>query len=235
MDKSASGSMATQTANALIDYITSKKMLPGDKMPTEAELIEQTGVSRSTIREAIKILSARNILEIHQGSGAYISSRRGVPDDPLGLTFIYDADQLAIDLLDVRVMIEPKAAMLAALHATDTQIHALLEQCSLVEKLIRSDADYEKEDVKLHTMICESSGNRILINLSYILMSSVGKTIVATSDSLRDSNTYIYHRKTIEAIARHDPISAEKSMRCHVGALREYIVSKIKTDNKNSQ
>ncbi|MCF0152916.1 FadR/GntR family transcriptional regulator [Megasphaera sp.] len=228
MEKNSSKSMASQTAEALIDYITTKQMLPGDRMPTEAELIEQMGVSRSTIREAIRILSARNILEIRQGSGAYISPRRGVPDDPLGLTFIYDADQLAIDLLDVRVMIEPKAAMLAAMNATDEQCRKLQEQCSLVEKLIRANTEYEKEDVKLHTMICEASGNRILINLSYILTSSVGKTIVATSDSLKDSNTYIYHRKTVDAIARHDPISAENSMMCHVGALREFIVSKIK-------
>lgn len=228
MGKNTAGSMATQTADALIAYITKNKMLPGDKMPTESKLMAQMGVSRSTIREAIRILSARNILEIRQGSGAYISPRRGVPDDPLGLTFIYDADQLAVDLLDVRVMIEPKAAMLAAMNATEEQCKKLQEQCTLVEKLIRSNAEYEKEDVKLHTMICEASGNRILLNLSYILTYSVGKTIVATSDSLKDSNTYIYHRKTIEAISRHDPVSAQNSMMCHVGALREYIVSKIK-------
>lgn len=228
MVKNKAQSMAAQTADLLIEYITTNQMLPGDRMPTEAELIEKMGVSRSTIRETIRILSARNILEIRQGSGAYISPRRGVPDDPLGLTFIYDADQLAIDLLDVRVMIEPKAAMLAAMNATEEQCRKLRDQCTLVEKLIQSNADYEKEDVKLHTMICEASGNRILINLSYILTSSVRKTIVATSDSLKDSNTYIYHRKTVEAIARHDPISAENSMICHVGALREFIVSKIK-------
>lgn len=220
-------SMATEAADKIIDFITSKQLLPGDKMPTEAELMASLGVSRSTIREAIKTLSARNILEIRQGSGAYISPKRGVPDDPLGLTFIYDADKLAIDLLDVRTMIEPRAAMLAALHATSKQCKALQDQCSLVERLIRSNAEYEDEDIKLHCMICEASGNRILMNLSYILITSVKKTIIATSDALRDNNTYIYHRKTVEAIAHHDPVSAENSMMCHVGGLREFIASKI--------
>ncbi|KMO85641.1 GntR family transcriptional regulator [Megasphaera cerevisiae DSM 20462] len=231
----AAGSMAKETADKIIDYIIKNQMLPGDKMPTEAALTESMGVSRSTIREAIKILSARNILEILQGSGAYISPRRGVPDDPLGLTFIYDADRLAIDLLDVRTMIEPQAAMLAAMHATDQQCSELRGQCSLVERLIRSDTEYEAEDIELHKKICEASGNRILINLSYILHSSIKKTIIATSDALRDNNTYIYHRKIVEAIAHHDPISAYNSMMCHVGGLREYIASKIAERQKTSE
>ena len=79
MVKNKAQSMAAQTADLLIEYITTNQMLPGDRMPTEAELIEKMGVSRSTIREAIRILSARNILEIRQGSGAYISPRQGHP------------------------------------------------------------------------------------------------------------------------------------------------------------
>lgn len=65
------------------------------------------------------------------------------------------------------------------------------------------------------------------MNLSYILITSVKKTIIATSDALRDNNTYIYHRKTVDAITHHDPVSAENSMMCHVGGLREFIASKI--------
>lgn len=221
-------SMAEAAADKIIQFITKNQMVPGDKMPTEAELMEKLDVSRSTIREAIKTLSARNILEIRQGSGAIISSRRGVPDDPLGLTFIYDDDLLAIDLLDVRTMIEPHAAQLAALHATEEQCEKLLVQCKIVENLIKANQVYVEEDIELHKLICEASGNRILINLSYILHSSVKQTILATADALRENNTYIYHRKTVEAITHHDPVSAYNSMMCHVGGLREFIASKIK-------
>lgn len=224
--------MAVEVADKIINYITSNKMVPGDKMPTEAELMEKLDVSRSTIREAIKTLSARNILEIRQGSGAIISPRRGVPDDPLGLTFIYDDDLLAIDLLDVRTMIEPHAAQLAALNATEEQCEKLLEQCAIVEKLIKSNEVYLQEDIELHKLISEASGNRILINLSYILHSSVKQTILSTADALRENNTYIYHRKTVDAIVRHDPVSAYNSMMCHVGGLREFIASKIKARTK---
>ncbi len=221
-------SMAEEAANKIIQFITTNQMLPGDKMPTEAVLTVKLGVSRSTVREAIKILSARNILEIRQGSGAFISPRRGVPDDPLGLTFIYDDDLLAVDLLDVRTMIEPRAAMLAAINGTDEQCQRLLDQCTVVENLIKNDENYIDADIELHKLICEASGNRILINLSYILHTSVKKTFVATSDALRDNNTFVYHRQTVEAIARHDALSAYNSMMCHVCGLREFIARKIK-------
>jgi len=63
---------------------------------------------------------------------------------------------------------------------------------------------------------------------------SVKKTIIATSDALRDSNTFIYHRKTIDAIINKDPVSAYNSMMVHVCGLREFIAGKISEKNKNT-
>lgn len=74
-------------------------------------------------------------------------------------------------------MIEPQTALLAAIHATETQCKELLAQCSLVEQLIKENKKYEDEDITLHTMIAEASGNRILVNLSYILHTSVKKIL----------------------------------------------------------
>lgn len=232
VNSKSSKSKIEETANQIIYFITTKQMLPGDKMPTEPVLMDDLHVSRSTLREAIRTLSARNILEVRQGSGTFISKRCGVPNDPLGLTFIYDDDRLAIDLLDVRIMIEPQTALLAAIHATETQCKELLAQCSLVEQLIKENKKYEDEDITLHTMIAEASGNRILVNLSYILHTSVKKNIVSTEDALRDNNTYVYHRKIVEAIAHHDAQSAYNAMMIHVTTLREFIFSKLDTKEK---
>ncbi|WP_296828182.1 FadR/GntR family transcriptional regulator [uncultured Megasphaera sp.] len=222
-----SKSKIEETSNNIIDFITSRQMLPGDKMPTEPELMEDLNVSRSTLREAIRTLSARNILEVRQGSGTFISKRCGVPSDPLGLTFIYDDDRLAIDLLDVRLMIEPQTALLAAIHATDEQCQKLLDQCALVEKLIQSNEEYEDEDIALHMMIAEASGNRVLTNLSYILHTSVKKNIISTADALRDNNTYVYHRRIVDAIVRHDATGAYNAMTIHVTMLWEFITAKL--------
>ncbi|MDY2964985.1 MAG: FadR/GntR family transcriptional regulator [Megasphaera massiliensis] len=227
VNSKSSKSKIEETANNIIDFITSRQMLPGDKMPTEPVLMEDLNVSRSTLREAIRTLSARNILEVRQGSGTFISKRCGVPLDPLGLTFIYDDDRLAIDLLDVRLMIEPQTALLAALHATEEQCQELLKQCALVEKLIQANQDYEEEDIALHMMIAEASGNRVLSNLSYILHTSVKKNIVSTEDALRDNNTLVYHRRLVDAIVRHDATGAYNAMTIHVTMLWEFISAKL--------
>lgn len=221
-------SMAELAAKKIIEFITSNKMMPGDKMPTENAMLERLGVGRSTLREAFKIMSARNILDIRQGSGAFISHKCGIPDDPLGLTFIYNDDLLALNLLEVRIMIEPHAAMLAALNATAEQRIQLEEQCSIVETLIKQQAPYEDEDVELHKLIAEVSGNNVINNLSYIINTSIKRNIIATSDSLRDNNTLIYHRKTVNAITSGDPIGASASMTIHLSLLREYVADKLK-------
>lgn len=234
-EKKAVLSLAESAAEEIIDYITKKRMLPGDKMPTETEMIKQLSVGRSTLREAFKIMSARNILEIRQGSGTFISEKCGIPADPLGLTFIYDDDRLVLDLLDVRAMIEPHAAMLAALHATADQKKRLQRQCEAVERLIRQQVVYENEDIELHKMIAEASGNAVVHNLSYILNNSIRRTIVATADALRDNNTLVYHRKTVEAILAGDPVGASNSMTIHVSLLREYVADKIKIEEKDKK
>ncbi|EEQ47942.1 FadR/GntR family transcriptional regulator, partial [Selenomonas flueggei] len=75
-------------AAQIIEYIQEHGLAPGDKLPTEQELVEMFQVSRSTLREAFKTLVSRNILETRQGSGTYVSPKRGIPTDPLGLTFM---------------------------------------------------------------------------------------------------------------------------------------------------
>ena len=81
-------SLAGQTADALIAYIVDRGLEQGDRLPNERELSGLLGVGRSTLREAVRMLSSRNILEARQGAGVFVSGNTGVSDDPLGFTFI---------------------------------------------------------------------------------------------------------------------------------------------------
>ena len=72
----------------IIGLIQEKNLQPGDRLPNEQELATLLEVGRSTLREAIRRLVTRNILVVRQGSGTYVSDQMGVPEDPLGLTFI---------------------------------------------------------------------------------------------------------------------------------------------------
>ena len=104
MEKQTLGEIASQK---LLEMIQRDGYTAGDKLPTEAELVELLGVGRNTVREALRILMSRNIVTIRQGSGTFISDKNGVSDDPLGYAMIEDRRKLTEDLIQVRVMLEP--------------------------------------------------------------------------------------------------------------------------------
>ena len=90
-EKKETGKLLTRAVEKkIIKIIKENYMQPGDKLKNEYELAELLNVSRGTIREAIKSLISRNILEVRQGAGTFVSNKNGVPEDPLGLTFISD-------------------------------------------------------------------------------------------------------------------------------------------------
>ena len=98
----------------LFQYILDERLAVGAKLPNEYELADRFGVSRGTIREAVKLLVSRGVLRVKHGSGTYVASLMPLKADPLGLDAIEDRIQLALDLTDVRLMLEPAIAELAA-------------------------------------------------------------------------------------------------------------------------
>ena len=227
MDIKKNVSLSEQIAQQIIDYITSHKMMPGDKLPTEAEFLERWDIGRSTLREAFKLLIARNILETRQGSGTFVSPKRGIPDDPLGLTFIYDENQLALDMVEVRLILEPEAAALAAAYASRTQKVAIREAASEIESAIRANKSYTEADSRLHKLIAEATGNQIIGNLNYILNSSIAKNIEVVMNKEREQNIIHYHRLITRAIEEGNILNAKHFMTMHLTNIKEFILLKM--------
>ena len=114
-------------ADKIIDLIESKKLLPGERLPSEQELMKELNVGRGTIREAIKSLVSRNIVEIRRGVGTFVAKKTGVVEDPLGFSFINNKNKLVKDSMDVRLLLEPSIAKWAARNATDSEILEIIE------------------------------------------------------------------------------------------------------------
>ena len=226
VEKKETGKLLTRAVEKkIIKIIKENYMQPGDKLKNEYELAELLNVSRGTIREAIKSLISRNILEVRQGAGTFVSNKNGVPEDPLGLTFISDIKEdkkVALDLLDIRLMLEPEIAALAAVKGTTKQIKTMLEQCKIVEELIKKGEDYREADILFHKRIAQCSGNRVIENLIPIINSSVSLTINLTEDVFRQ-NTYKEHRAVAEAIASGDSLGAKCAMIVHLNTNRRGI------------
>ena len=224
--------LVEMTSQRIISYIIDHKMMPGDQLPTEVEFLEKMEVSRGTLREAFKVLVARNILEIRQGAGTFISYKKGIPDDPLGLTFIYDDNRLVLDMLEVRLMFEPRVAELAAVNATPEQKQALEAQAQELENCISRGEPYAQADSRFHRLIAEASDNRVIGNLTHILNSSVSKNIEITLDTQRENNTIYYHRKILKAIQEGNINNAHYFMTMHLNLLREFVLNKIEKEGK---
>jgi DNA-binding FadR family transcriptional regulator len=206
----------------IIDMILKNDMKPGDRLPTESELCRRLNVSRGTVREAVKALISQNVLVVRQGSGTFISPRQGVSSDPLGLTFLKHDQQLALDLLDVRLMLEPNIAELAAIRATARELRIIEQQCNTVQELIEKEEPYQQADVEFHRRIAQASHNQVVSTLVPVIHSSATLNIDLTKNSLK-GDTIRYHRALANAISSHDPYGARYAMILHLATNRQYL------------
>ncbi|MFR1708682.1 MAG: FadR/GntR family transcriptional regulator [Clostridium sp.] len=229
-DKRNTKSLGEQISEQIAQLIIDNDWKVGDKLPNEFELAKMLNVGRSTIREAIKALTSRNILEIRRGAGTFISQKRGIVDDPLGLAFVKDKLKLATDLLEVRFMIEPEIAAMAAIKATDEEIKKMTELCDEVEKLIINREEHGSKDIEFHTQIASSSKNSIVANLIPIINQSITISIDVTKRRL-EQETIDTHREVLNAIKNHDPKAAHDAMYLHLVYNRRNI-KKIIENNK---
>lgn len=219
-------SLVDNTTDQIIQLILDRDMQPGDRLPTEVELTQHLGVGRSTVREAVRRLASRNILEVRQGSGTFVSGKKGVPEDPFGLTFIGSGPEVALELSDVRLMLEPELAATAAIRATPEQIQSLSEMCNQVEKSILAGTDYREDDIAFHHCIAEISGNSVLQNIIPVISSSINISVQETGDEFR-SFTLEEHRRIVAAIARRDTIGARFAMASHLNTSRDFFAKKV--------
>lgn len=141
----------------LKDYILTTPVNVGDKIPTEFELADMFGVGRSTIREAVRGLVTKGMLEVRRGSGTYVISTQTLDEDPLSLSRYTDKYELALELLDVRLMLEPEIAALAALNIRDSEKAQLTRLCEAVEENIRKNENHLPNDVKFHEYIANAA------------------------------------------------------------------------------
>ena len=111
--------LGEQIEEELMNYILQEPVEIGQKIPNEFELAEKFGVGRSTVREAVKGLVSKGILEVRRGSGTFVISTCSPEEDPLGLSKLQDKFKLALELFEVRLMLEPDIAAQAAENADE--------------------------------------------------------------------------------------------------------------------
>ena len=221
--------LAEQIKEQIYRYILDAPLEIGAKLPNEFELGKKFGVGRSTIREAVKLLASQGILQVRQGSGTYVVSTVPSDMDPLGLGAVEDKMALALDLANVRMLLEPGIAELAALNATEEDIERLSRLCQAVEEKINNGSPYIEDDIAFHTCVAECSKNKVVEQLIPIIDTAVLMFVNVTHKKLT-KETVMTHRAVTEAIAGHDPIGAKSAMAMHMTFNRSMIAELMKKE-----
>lgn len=219
--------LGSQVEDELMNFILQEPVGIGEKVPNEFELAEKFGVGRSTIREAVKGLVSKGVLEVRRGSGTYVISTTSLENDPLGLAKFQDKYKLALELFDVRLMLEPDIASLASEYATKEEKEQLKSLCDEVEQLYLNGKNHISKDIEFHTCIARCSKNRVVETLIPVINSAVMTFANLTHRSLMQE-TIDTHRAITNAILEGDGIGAKCAMIMHLTYNRQKLMEMLR-------
>lgn len=215
-----------------VETIVFDELQPGEQLPSEGALALELGVSRLTVREAIKQLSARGLVETHNGRKpvAAIPNGRGVGD--YFRSAIRRDPHALFELLDVRLALETHNASLAAANASRTSIQAMQAAVDEMDRQMDDAEKFTDADIHFHELLALATGNQMLATLieelSGCLRASQAQTVTGHARrgyDLKDS--VAQHRAILEKVAERDASGAAAAMRRHLRTARKDLVASM--------
>lgn len=208
--------LSQSVADNILSMITIEKRFDaGDKLPNELELSDELNVSRTTLREAIKMLVACDILEIRRGKGTFVTEKAF--QQPQDLEQLSAVRVNARDLYEMRLIFEPEAAYLAALRGTDAELKRILDYGRRIEQKIQKGEDRTKEEHAFHKAIAQATHNEFMNKLMPILYQAIAKGValsVQRDQAVRD--TMGDHRMIMEFLKQRNAEGAKNAMKIHI-------------------
>jgi GntR family transcriptional repressor for pyruvate dehydrogenase complex len=220
--------LSEQLADALVASIRAGQLEPGQRLPTEAALVERFGVSRTVVREALSRLKTLGLLESRQGSGAYIRA----PGQPALERLVLTPDgsvAAVLQMVEVRRALEAESAALAAARRTARSVKQIRSALQAIDQAVAAGGDGVAEDVAFHAAIAEAAGNPYLLaTLAYLHQFLLDATRVtraneATREDLAQQVRH-EHAAVVAAIEAGDVEAARQAGATHMARAAERIV-----------
>ncbi|MGC9668974.1 FadR/GntR family transcriptional regulator [Planosporangium sp. 12N6] len=207
------------------EMIVSGQLRPGDRLPKEADLANRLGLSRNSLREAVRALSLVRVLDVRQGDGTYVTSLR--PElllDAVSFLADFHRDDSVLHLLEVRRILEPAASAMAALAMSDEAI----DELGAVLDELGDDPDIERlitTDLEFHRRIAVGSGNPVLASLIDNLSAPTVRARIwrGISQEGAAARTNEQHRAILQAIRSRQPELARSWAAVHVAGVEEWL------------
>ncbi|MGW2162182.1 FadR/GntR family transcriptional regulator [Nonomuraea sp. NPDC001699] len=232
--KDARTSASGETINHIKTMITSGAFPPGTRLPTERDLAVQLGVSRNTLREAIRALTLAGLLEARQGDGTYVTSLSpGMLLDTFAMLVELSPDATVLDMLAVRRVLESAATAQAAARITDRQLDELaacLEDMrhdpqsgdGSVDEVVRADA-------RFHAVVAEAAGNPVLAALVEALSTRTLRARIwrGQVDQGVFDRAIHEHQAIYEALRDRDPALAAPAAAAHIANVERFLRTQL--------
>jgi GntR family transcriptional regulator, transcriptional repressor for pyruvate dehydrogenase complex len=209
--------LTEEIVTRIISLITDLAMQPGDKLPTERELVARFGVGRSSIREAVKILNALGIVRIVAGAGMFVGTGNlSLLAKPLSLGFLRDG-RSASELIEARRLLEVELAGLAAERANPEEVASIKDHLAEM-RLHRADVErYTESDMRFHLAVARGAHNEVLLDLLETLQHIIRKWMFKSIEEVEGMPSSIDEHVPIhDTIAAHDSGGARAAMNDHL-------------------
>ncbi len=210
--------LSDQIADDIMTLIAIEKRFgPGDKLPNENELSEKLNISRTTLREAIRILVTNGVLEIKRGRGTFVREDFDVSKTLQSLNQISEARIGARDLYEMRLIFEPEAAYYATIRATDAELERILDYGKQIEEKIIRGEDRTEVEQKFHKSISKATHNAFIDKLMPVIYQAIDAGVVLSQANDRASQDTINdHRMIMEFMKARNPEGARSAMKIHI-------------------
>jgi len=204
-----------------------EELKPGDLLPPERELARMLGVSRSSVRDAIRSLELMGLLEPRQGIGTVVCNPAAAAANPLADALLEKRKTVA-DLLDVRKMIEPPLAHRAALRISSDEIANMEDILLRQETNVRAGELGIEEDSQFHYAIAMASDNAAILKVVDVLMDMLRETRERSLQAEgRQEKSLAGHYRILSALKRGDAAAAEAAMRRHLREVEDIVLKKL--------
>jgi len=231
---SASGHLPDEIANQITQLIQTKKLVSGDRLPSERDLCEQFSVSRPVIREALSRLKSEGLVSIKRGVGVFVTE-----PDPREAFKIQDVDideKLSItQVMELISTIEVSATRLAAARRTPDDLKRIRKCLLGMEYAIASDRLGDEEDFEFHQAIMVATHNPYFESLSQHLEHTARRMIRHLRSNTKNRHTNLIeavqaeHQAIFNAISAGDPVQAERAARDHLDQAEKRLIKYLKT------
>lgn len=213
--------LATQVSRELGRRIVSGSLVEGSLIDDETKLSTRFGVSKSVVREAIKMLVGKGLLDVRRGSGTRVRLRAEwalLDDDVLAWhQSVTPQPKVLSQLMAIRRMMEPKAASWAAQYGSDESHRTIEAAHKQMEKECDSNEDFVVADALFHRAILRAADNEFLLSMEGVIFSALLTSIKLTNrDPHENKNSIPFHFAVMSAILKRDHIAAEQEMSAHL-------------------